>query len=336
MTSPAPVWSVVNGVAAYWALVAAVDLGVFDALAERAQTTAELAVATDVAEIADLDILVALLAAVDLLTTDGETWALTDAADRFLVSTSPTSMADLVHLSPGSHAAWPDLAATMRAGAPSSATLAATDELMPRLVAATAATQRSVAAGVGAELDWAERPVIVDLGCGTGAWLTTLVDAAGSGARGIGVDLPHVIASVESGSALSNDAVELLAGDYLDTALPVEHADVVVLAHVLRSESAERAEALVARALQLLAPDGTLIVADYFTPGPGADTDTYRASRHALTLAVTMRVGTAGRGVTEEQLASWCHRHGAVSSTVVEPVARQRVHLIHRTNGVAR
>src|SRR5690606_20342339 len=150
----------INGFAAYWALHAAVDLGLFDALEPAPLTTAQLAAATGVSDADDLATLTRLLAAVDLLDTAGDTWALTDGARRFLVSTSPASMTDLVRLSPGSTAAWPRLAATLRAGTPDGATLAATAGLMPDLVRATAATQRAVAAGVAADIEWGERPTI--------------------------------------------------------------------------------------------------------------------------------------------------------------------------------
>lgn len=320
-------WDVINGFGAYWALHAAVDVGLFDALDGEGLTTAQLAAATGVSDPADLVTLAGLLTAFDLLDTDGTTWALTDAARRFLVSTSPASMTDLVRLSPGSHAAWPLLASTLLAGTPDAATLTATVDLMPDLVQATAATQRAVAAGVAAEIAWGERPVIADLGCGSGTWLSALLDAAGLGARGVGVDLPHVVESIRPALA-ARPSIELVAGDYLAAPLPVDRADVVVLAHVLRAEPEDRARALVARAVDLLAPGGTLLVADYFTPGPGRTGDEYRAARHDLTLALTMRAGTAGRGITEAQLATWCAEHGAATTAVVEPLPRQRVHLI--------
>ncbi len=49
MSSPAPVWDAINGFAAYWALHAAVELGLFEALADQQLTTGQLAAATGVA-----------------------------------------------------------------------------------------------------------------------------------------------------------------------------------------------------------------------------------------------------------------------------------------------
>lgn len=330
MTSPAPVWDVINGYAAYWALRAGLDLGVFDRLADGPCDTAALATAVGAADPGDVAALAELLAALDLLDTDGTAWSLTPAAARFLVTSSPASMTELVHHSPGPPAAWPDLARTLRAGAPDPTTVAALDALYPDLVRATSATQRAVAAGVAQTLTaqgfWGRSgQVVVDLGCGSGAWLAALLDAGGAGSRGVGVDRDPVLATVP----VRPDA-ELRAGDYLDVELPVERADVVVLAHVLRAESRGRAAALVARALDLLTPDGVLLVADYFRPPSGQPAGVYRAARHDLTLALTMRASTSGRGVTEDDLAAWCAPLGARTVEVVEPVPRQRVHLITR------
>ena len=199
---------------------------------------AELAAAIEIGDDDDLTTLTNLLVAVDLLDTDGVSWSLPDVARRFLVTGSAASMVDLVRLSPGVHAAWPELAATLRAGGPSAGIAAATVALYPALVEATAATQHAVAVGVAGALAWGPRPVIVDLGCGSGAWLTALLDAAGPGSTGIGVDLPHVVESVRP--ALADHSVTLVGGDYLDATLQVDRGDVVVLAHVLRAEPESR------------------------------------------------------------------------------------------------
>ncbi|GAB2455144.1 methyltransferase family protein [Jatrophihabitans fulvus] len=335
-TSPAPVWDVVNGLAGYWALSAAVELGVFDALDRAPADAATLAGSLGVQDAEDLTLLAQLLAAKGFLDTDGERWELTPVARRFLVSSSPASMATLVHRSPGPHHAWPALAATLRTGVPEGTVRDDLEAMYPDLVSATAATQSAVAAGVARELRerglWDGTGTVVDLGCGSGAWLEALTASA----RGVGVDLPHVLHIARP--RLRGRDVTLVGGDYLSVALPVDTADVVVLAHVLRAEDTRRARALVDRALGLLRPGGVLLVADYFRPDDGGTGDEYRAAGHELTLALTMRASTRGRGVTEAALDGWCAAHGARTATVVEPVPRQRVHVLVReseTGGTA-
>ncbi|MFG1925103.1 methyltransferase [Cryptosporangium sp. NPDC048952] len=322
MSGPAPVWDVINGYAAYWALHAAVELGLFDHLPA---TSAELAEATGVADPADVTLLAQLLAAKGLLETDGERWSNSPAAERFLVTGSPASMVGLVRHSPGPKQGWPELAETIRNGRPAEETADALNALYPELVAATAATQAAVARGVAAELRtrglWDGTGLVVDLGCGSGAWLE------GVGAENaIGVDLAHVVPAARA----RVPGASFLEGDYLDVDLPAGKANVVILAHVLRAESDERAEALLDKALHLLADAGVLLVADYFRPPNGEDTTTYADAVHDLTLALTMRASTPGRGLSEQTLAAWCAARGAHTDAVVEPVPRQRVHLIKR------
>lgn len=334
--SPAPVWDVVNGLAGYWALSAAVELGLFDTLANGPRETDDIARAVGVADADDLTLLAQLLAAKGFLDPDGSRWDLTPVARRFLVSSSPASMATLVHRSPGPHHAWPALAATLRTGTPERAVRDDLDAMYPELVSATSATQSAVASGVALELQerglWDGTGTVVDLGCGSGAWLEALTTSA----RGVGVDLPHVLHVARP--RLRRREVTLVGGDYLSAELPVDTADVVVLAHVLRAEDARRARALVDRALGLLRPGGVLLVADYFRPPDGGTGADYRDAAHELTLALTMRASTLGRGVGEAALHEWCAAHGARTAAVVEPVPRQRVHVVVReaeTGGTA-
>lgn len=334
--SPAPVWDVINGFAAYWAVHAAVELGVFDALADAPRTAAELADTVDVAE-GDVTLLAQMLVALDLLDTEDGCFRANAVMLRYLTASSPATMTGLVHAAPGPHEAWPQLARTLRSGGPSDSTVAALDRLYPELVRATAATQRAVAAGVARELTrrgmWRTPCRIVDLGCGSGVWLDVLLHAAGPDSDAVAVDRGAVLD--EARTTLRDRSVQFVDGDYLDATIAPQPARIAVLAHVLRAEPADRAERLVRRAVELLEPGGVLAVADYFRPGDGAAADEYRAARHDLTLAMTMRASTGGRGITENQLAEWAGAAGARPAAVLEPVPRQRVHLF-TTEGASR
>jgi ubiquinone/menaquinone biosynthesis C-methylase UbiE len=322
--SPGPVWDVINGYAAYWTLHAAVDLGLFDKL-DRPMPARELASALGMAE-SDATLLAELLVGLGLLDTAAGAFAVTPVAARFLTNASPASMVDLVHAAPGPHRGWPQLAATLRRGTPAEEVGDALNDLYPQLVRATAATQKAVAAGVARELAdrgaWRLPVTIVDLGCGSGAWLQALLEAAGAEASAVAVDRGAVLDVART--TLVGTNVSFVDGDYLDAPLPVEQARVVVLAHVLRAEPPERAEHLVRRAFQLLEPGGYLAVADYFRPDSAGTAEQYRAARHELTLAMTMRASTGGCGITEGQLAAWVGREPVA---IVEPIPRQSVQL---------
>ncbi|WP_329558420.1 methyltransferase [Streptomyces uncialis] len=341
---PAPVWDVINGFTSYWALSAALDLGLFDALAEEDTRTgldsARLADAIGAAGPGPVTVLAETLVALGLLDADADRFRLTPVAERYLVSASPASMAALVRYSPGPPAAWPGLAGTVRTGAPDPAVTAGLTELYPALVRATGPTQAGVATAVAAELErrgwWPERPTVVDLGCGSGAWLTALLRTRPNGTV-VAVDRPDVLPIAERAAtdAGLRERVIPVAGDYLDVPLPVAAADVVVLAHVLRAEPADRARRLLARAVRLAGADGVVVVVDYPRPDPadarrdGEDRGAVcAAARHELLLSLTMLASTAGLGVTDADLRAWAGAAGAELVDSFEPVPRQHVSLI--------
>ncbi|MET8824672.1 class I SAM-dependent methyltransferase [Streptomyces sp. NPDC004610] len=343
--SPAPVWDVINGFASYWALSAALDLGLFDALAADAGglDAGRLAKAVGAAGPGTVTVLAETLVALDMLSAEEDRFRLTPAAERYLVSASPASMTALVRYSPGPPAAWPGLAETVRTGAPDPAVTADLAELYPALVRATGPTQTGVATGVAAELErrglWPERPVIVDLGCGSGAWLTALLRTRPQGTA-VAVDLPNVLPIAERALADAGlgERVTAVAGDYLAAELPVAAADVVVLAHVLRAEPPERARRLLARAVELAGADGVVVVVDYWRPDPatpatGEDRGAIcAAARHELLLSLTMLASTAGLGVSVADLHTWAEAVGAEPDGSFEPVPRQHVRLIRSGN----
>lgn len=338
---PGPVWDVVNGLAGFGALTAALELGVVEALAAAGAdglTAAQLSDAVGAVDADPVELLAELLVSLGLLTTDGRAFSLTPVAARFLVRDSPASMAALAPLSPGPWSGWQHLAETVRTGGPPATTVAELAAAHPELVRATAPTQGAVAAGAVRELAarglWPEAPRVVDLGCGSAAWLLAMLGDRPA-ATAVGVDLPPVLevarAAVE-GAGLSG-RVDLLAADYLEADLPAGGADVVVLAHVLRAEPAERARRLLARAVGLTAPGGVVVVADYPRPDPADGPDPGRdavlaAARHELVLSLTMAASTAGRGVSVADLRGWAEGCGAALTDALQPVPRQTVFLI--------
>jgi hypothetical protein len=322
VSSPAAVWDVIHGFSSYWALTAALDLGLFDALTPGPLGISDLSERVGAHEAGDLALLANTLVGLGLLSIDDHRYRLTPASERFLVSTSPASMAALVRLSPGPLTAWPALADTLRTGTAAHTVDDDPGAFYPDLVAATAPTQAAVAAAVAArltELDaWPPAPVIVDFGSGSGAWTAAFL-AARPEARAINVDLPEVLV------ADPNPGVHSIAGDYLGVELPVARADVAVLAHVLRAESPERAEALFARAVALA---DTVVIADYPLPDVATDESCAQA-RHDLLLGLTMLASTrAGRGITVAQLHAWAAQYGAELVETLTPLPRQTVFLI--------
>lgn len=348
--SPAAVWELINGFAAYQGLVAALDLGLVDALADAGPdgaTAGELAAAVGAADADHLAVLADLLVSVGMLDAHGARYVLTPVAARFLVSDSPAQMRDLVRLSPGPTPAWLELADTLRRGRPAVSVNDEPAAYLAPLVEATAPTQHAVAGAIAAHLDAAGllpvAPLVVDLGAGSAAWSSAIL-AARPQARAVAVDLPGVVETTRRLTADLGDRIDVVAGDYLAVELPAR-ADVVVLGHVLRAEPLDRARALLNRAITLAGPAGVVIVTDY--PRPAAPTDdepdratTLAGARHELTLALTMLASTDGAGITVDQLAEWAGDVGWHMSERLEPLPRQHAFLLlpnatDRTDGEA-
>ncbi len=334
--SPAPIWELINGFAAYRALCAAIELGVFDHIAAADGESLDLDglnAAIGAADSADLVLLSELLVALGLLDVDTAGLRLTPASARYLVSTSAASMVELVRLSPGPRSGWDQLTATLRTGKVPAATACELVGFYPSLVRATAPTQAAVARGVAEQLG--KPQLIVDLGCGSGAWLSALL-IANPGATGIGVDLEEMatLAAATAERAQLGERLTTVVGDYLDVKLPVEQADVVVLGHVLRAESRERAAALVARAVKLAGHAGVVVIADYFRPDPAERGSTQdrnavcASAKHELVLSLTMRASTNGRGVSRSDITEWAAACGAGIVAEFEPLPRQHVLLL--------
>jgi 2-polyprenyl-3-methyl-5-hydroxy-6-metoxy-1,4-benzoquinol methylase len=120
---------------------------------------------------------------------------------------------------------------------------------------------------------------VLDLGCGTGAFLDLLRDA-GLPARGIDASPAAVAACRARGHAV--DCADLEAAVARLQADPVRFS-AVVLVHVIEHFDGPRALALLAAAAKLLAPSGVLLIV---TPDP----------RSAIVLEVTLP-RFRGRGV---------------------------------------
>src|SRR3954452_22637491 len=111
----APVWARIQGFGSYWALVAAVELGVFDALQSQPRSAAEISAAIG-ASPRHLTHLLDVLVTFGLLDQVHDCYELTETAERYLCRDSPASMAALVSIAPGPHDNWIRLVDTIRSG----------------------------------------------------------------------------------------------------------------------------------------------------------------------------------------------------------------------------
>lgn len=298
---PAPVWELIQGYTRYWTVAAAVELGIFGAIAAGQRTQAALASACAI-DGSRLGVLLDALTGLGLLHGDGQEYRLDTVASTFLVPGASVYMGDLVLHSPGLHENWPGLAETIRHGTPRHPVdddvtfwrefATAAFDVQHAYAASTAAA----AAGAGGAAGLRR---ILELGAGAAPWTIALLQSHPD-ATAVVNDLDGVLdvaRDAVSAHGLS-PRVAYLPGDYRRVELPAARFDLVVLANVVRTEGADGAPALLRRAWGALRPGGRALVADYFVDEPPG------AALTALLLGVTM-VANTRRGATFS-VADYC------------------------------
>jgi hypothetical protein len=311
---PGLVWRVIHGYTGYWAAVTGVRLGIFDVLADGPLDAATLAEKCDalpgrVAVIADA------LAAIGLVHREADRYRLSDTAAVHLVHGARASMCDLLIWSPGPDANWPVLDQTARGRRPPAPVEDDAATFYAHLVEATFPSQVAVARAALAVLAPAPGSRLLELGAGRGPWASALLSTDPAAAAALN-DLPAVLEGTAPSLGPLATRCSFVPGDYLTAELPKGSFDLVVLGHVLRAESDDRACQLVARAAAHVAPGGRLIVTEYLG---GRDPATH--PQPAL-LAATMLAATVdGRLCTAGLIDGWLEASGCCVVSRLDPVA---------------
>jgi SAM-dependent methyltransferase len=320
----ASVWSVIQGYGNYWMLVAAIELGVFDALEQTGPVTSdELAARLDVSP-PHLRSLLDSIVVLGLLEQVRERYALNDTAERYLTTAGVASMAELVAVAPGPLENWTHLADTVRAGRPATPIEDDAAAFYGPLVRATFPTQRRVAMFTARMIGFARAPGaprLLDLGAGGAPWSIAFLEA-NPHATAVVNDLPAVldVATTKIAEAGLAERCELRPGDFRLLDLEPDAYDVVVLGHVCRTEGIEGAPELIRRAHAALAPGGRLVLADYFPD------DDRKANPFGVLMGTTMMASTErGLTFTHRQYDEWLRATGFGPVRLIEPIGSNQV-----------
>lgn len=326
-TTEASVMTILSG---YWpakVLSTAVELGVFDALADAERTAAELAERLDLHQPGLVDFLLAL-EAIGMVDSDGGRYRNSAEVRRHLVAGAPEYIGGYVtfcdrEMKP----AWDGLATALRTGRPQNpAAVDANpydtmyqDDEVTRAFLDSMDMFCSPAAELFAMFDWAAYRTLVDVG-----------GARGSFARRIVAEHPHLTATVFDLPPLRAEFDELTAatdtelpvtfhgGDFLQDPLPA--ADVVVFGHVLLNWDVETRIALLRKAYDAVPSGGAVYVYDPMT------TAGERPPLNSVLTSLDMLVWSRGGG---DYSVADCHRWltgaGFEPSTVETPGAAEDV-----------
>lgn len=268
--NPARIMDLSWGIARTGTLTAALDLGVFDHLADGPRDAVSVARQAD-ADLAAMERLLTALAALGLLEIDasnpGPTYRLAPDAAAYLVTGRRTYIGDLRHMHHVlNYRLWPDLAATIQRGRPT-VDLFGEDgssvwtEVTPYLdqladIAATWLCQ-ALAPGLGTQ------GRVLDVGCGSGAY-SRLLARTSQDVRVTAIDREDVVALA---ARRADDAglagrVELVAGDLRDVSWTSGNReyDLVLFANLLHGYDEPECIDLLRRARSVLAPGGRVAV----------------------------------------------------------------------------
>ena len=319
----APVWNVIFGLGAYWMLLGAIELGLFDALWDHGPLTPEELAKHLESSASHVESLADALVVLGLLDRHGGRFDLNDCSRRYLCHKSPASMADLVAIAPGPQQNWTDLATTVRRGEPAEPVDGDVTGFWVPLVEGTFGTVLRAATRADAWISYShlKAPRVADLGSGGAPWSIAILRACPGGTAVVN-DLPGVleVARARIAEAGVADRCELRPGDYHTVALEEEAFDLVVLGHVCRTEGADGARALLGRAAGALRPGGRVLVSDYFR------TDDPSRSPQGVFMAATMAACTRrGTAFTYGEMSSWLREAGFDSIRLIEPIAAQQV-----------
>lgn len=317
----APVWEVIQGFGSYHVLLAALDLGVFEMLAEHGPSaSAPLADVLDVSA-AHLGSLLDSLVALGLLDQFDDVYSLNDTARRYLVRAGDASMTDLIGVAPGPLENWTRLAETIRNGRPARPIDDDPAAFYIPLVEGTFTTMRRCATRADLLVRYSalRAPRVLDLGAGGAPWAIAILEACPAGSAVVN-DLPGVIdvarrTTSEAGVA---DRCEFREGDFHSIDLEDDTYDLVVLGHVCRTEGPAGARDLIRRAFATLRPEGRLLLTDYFV-----DRDR-KANPHAVLMGMTMMTSTVnGFPIGNVDATDWMREAGFEAIRLIEPIGFQ-------------
>lgn len=261
---PAPLIEIAT---AYWgsaALIAAVRLDLFTALAEG-PTPADKLAARLGADVAATDALLTALAALGLVAKEADVYRNAPLADAWLVDGRPGFLGPALRYNGDNYPLWADLDAVVRAGRAQDAP----DHYLGDDAARTrnfvyGMHHRALGVGraVASVVDLSGRRRLADVGGGPGTYSALLTERF-AGLEAEVLDLPGVVA-IARGIVASMGAAERVtctAFDYYRDPLPGRY-DAALISGVLHREQPDGVRRILQKTAEALEPGGVLYISD--------------------------------------------------------------------------
>ncbi|GLZ29935.1 SAM-dependent methyltransferase [Lentzea sp. NBRC 105346] len=288
--TPDAIFQVAYGFTAAKTLLACSELGMFEALAEGTLTSDELAERMGVPE-RSASLLANAMVALGFVELAGDRYGNSEVSRKFLSGTTPADLRPMLRfMNRITYPQWGDLENAARTGEGSTVDYP-TDVYSTGMEAINAGT----AAALTAVYDFTPHQRVLDVGGGTGSFLTAIIRRH-----------PHVQGTLFERAevmALARTGVDLVAGDFLVDPLPPGH-DAVIVANVMHHLSAGNVVKLLER-IRTANPAATLLLIDFWT-----DPTHTQPMIAALTGAQFLLSSESGRLHSAEEMTGWLTEAG--------------------------
>jgi ubiquinone/menaquinone biosynthesis C-methylase UbiE len=308
--------------AAPTAIGAAIQNGLFDALASGPKDLSELEKTTGcsargLAAIADF------LVGIELLKKDNSgRFSLTSESETFLVKSKPSFHGAIFRpLIESIIPAFLELGTIVRTGRPAQEVNSEPigspffQELVVDLFPINYAAAKALAKTLVAQ-GLPNPASVLDLASGSGVWGIAVAQAAPS-VRITAVDWPQVLEVTKKVATRFGvaDRFDYSPGDLLQADLGDNHG-LATLGHILHSEGEERSQELLKKTFQALAPGGTIAIAEFLV---NADRT---GPLSGLIFSINMLVNTeTGRTYSFEEISNWLRQAGFVEPRLLDAPA---------------
>jgi ubiquinone/menaquinone biosynthesis C-methylase UbiE len=267
-------------------LVAALKVGIFEALGERWRSAPDIAAAL-VLDARAVDVVMCALVAAEVLRQDGDLFAIEPDARPFLLREGEATMASIIGHNLSLMKNWVQLDQVLRTGKPAARSERTTEE-MRDFICGMADVSRKSSEEVAAKVDLTEARRLLDLGGGPGTAALTFA-RANPGLHCVVYDLPGPIGiAVEQIKAAGlEERVTIWSGDFLVDPLG-EGFDVVYISNIIHMLDPAQTLLLLEKGRAALTPGGRIMVKDFFLD------DARTSPAWTAQFSVNMLVGTAG------------------------------------------
>lgn len=295
---------------------AAVQLGLFDCIADRSLAAGQLAASLSTDPRAT-ELLLNGLTALSLLRKEGEQFSLSTAAKTYLVGNSPNSLCGMIHFDASLWNCWERLADAVRSGKPARPANMYQDDpgetetfiqAMDSLVKA-----RGDAEALANALDWENVTDLLDIGSGPATYPIQLCRRYPQ-LRATIFDLPGTLTLTGRfvRQAEMESRIKLVSGDYRKDSIP-ESYDAIFLSNIIHGESDEENQKLVTKLATNLNAGGRMIVKDHIL-------DETRANPPvgAIFSLLMLLTTASGRCYSFNEVKSWLENAGLHSVRQVD------------------